>query len=404
MENIIVIGAGQAGAALCAKLRDLGYEGGLSLIGDEPEPPYQRPPLSKAYLLGEMEKERLYLRPAEFYGAQNIELITGQSAAQIDRGRKTVRLGDKELPYDALALTTGAQARGLPAALGGDLDGVFTLRSLADMDALAPKIRAGAKALIIGGGYIGLEAAAVAAKQGVQVTLIEREARILSRVAAPQTAEYFRALHRAHGVQICEGIGLTRLIAADGEVRGAELSDGREIAADFVIVGIGVIPGEALAQAAGLACDHGIKVDGQGRTSDPSIWAAGDCTVFAFGGAPTRLESVQNAIDQAEAVAANMLGAEIDYAPKPWFWSDQYDVKLQIAGLNRGYDQLVVRPGAREGSRSHWYFGKGQLLAVDAMNDPRAYMIGKRLIEAGRSPASAQIADPETDLKVLMAG
>jgi len=404
MENIVVIGAGQAGAALCARLRDLGYEGALSLIGDEPEPPYQRPPLSKAYLLGEMEKERLYLRPAEYYAEHNITLRSGVRVDGIDPRARIVRIGEESLPYDALVLTTGAQARVLPAAIGGDLAGVFTLRSLADMDALAPKIRAGARALIIGGGYIGLEAAAVAARQGVQVTLIEREERILSRVAAPETAAYFRDLHRAHGVEICEGVGLTRLIGKEGALNGAELSDGRTIEVDFVIAGIGVTARDALAADAGLEVDQGIKVDGLGRSSDPHIWAAGDCTVFSYRGVPTRLESVQNAIDQAEAVAASILGAQTPYMPKPWFWSDQYDVKLQIAGLNRGYDQVVVRPAAREGARSHWYFGAGQLLAVDAMNDPRAYMVGKRLIEADKSVDVAALADPARDLKDLLKG
>lgn len=401
MDNIVIIGAGQAGAALAAKLRELGYAGGLTLVGAEPEPPYQRPPLSKAYLMGEMEKERLYLRPRAFYDDQKIDLETGSEAAEIDRPAQVVQVAGRDLPYDALALTTGSRARGLPAAVGGDLQGVVTVRTLADADAMAPRFQEGARVLIVGGGYIGLEAAAVAAKQGLKVTLVEMADRILCRVAASQTADYFRALHVAHGVDLREGMGLDQLTGKDA-VSGAVLSDGTELEIDFAIIGIGIQPEDRLAAAAGLRTDDGILVDALGRTSDPAIWAAGDCTLFPFQGQPTRLGSVQNAIDQAEAVAANMLGADRAYDPKPWFWSDQYDVKLQIAGLNRGYDRVVVRPGVREGTVSHWYYGAGKLLAVDAMNDPRAYMVGKRLVDAGQSADPATVADPEADLKTLL--
>lgn len=403
MENIVVIGAGQAGAALCAKLRSLGYEGRLTLVGAEPEPPYQRPPLSKAYLLGEMEKARLYLRPESFYADHAIDLVTGAEITGIDRAARSVTAGERCLSYGALALTTGSRARRLPAAIGGDLAGVVTVRSLADVDAMAPRFTRGARVLIIGGGYIGLEAAAVAAKQGLKVTLVEMAARILQRVAAPETAAYFRALHRAHGVDLREGVGLVRLTGT-GEVSGALLSDGSEVGVDFVIAGIGIAPEEGLAAAAGLATENGIVVDEQGRTADPAIWAAGDCTVFPWREQATRLESVQNAIDQAEIVAANMLGAGVPYDPKPWFWSDQYDVKLQIAGLNRGFDRVVVRPGARDGAVSHWYYGGGHLLAVDAMNDPRAYMVGKRLVDAGKTADPDAVRDPATELKSLLTG
>lgn len=403
MQNIVVIGAGQAGAALTAKLRELGYAGTLTLVGSEPEPPYQRPPLSKAYLLGEMEKDRLYLRPREFYAEHQIDLLTGSEAVEIDRPAQVVQVAGRDLPYDALALTTGSRARGLPAAVGGDLDGVVTVRTLADVDAMAPRFRDGARVLIVGGGYIGLEAAAVAAKQGLEVTLVEMADRILCRVAASQTADYFRALHTAHGVDIREGVGLERLTGKSA-VTGAELSDGSMLEVDFVIVGIGILPEDRLAAAAGVETDSGILVNSFGQTSDPAIWAAGDCTLFPFRGQPTRLESVQNAIDQAEAVAANILGAETAYAPKPWFWSDQYDVKLQIAGLNRGYDRVVTRQGARDGTESHWYYRAEQLLAVDAMNDPRAYMVGKRLIDAGRTADPGAVADPGVELKTLLSG
>ncbi|MDU9003063.1 NAD(P)/FAD-dependent oxidoreductase [Sedimentitalea todarodis] len=401
MSHIIVIGAGQAGASLVAKLRNSGFDGDLTLIGAEPVPPYQRPPLSKAYLLGEMELERLFLRPESFYTDQNIALRKGKAVTAIDPAEKTVTVGDEVIRYDQLALTTGSEPRRLPAAIGGDLDGVHVVRTLSDVDAMSSAVTQGARALIVGGGYIGLEAAAVAAKRGVRVTLVEMAERILQRVAAPQTSDYFRALHTAHGVEIREGIGLDHLIGEEGKVTGAVLSDGSEIDLDFVIVGVGITPSTALAEMAGLTIDNGIAVDELGRTSDPAIWAAGDCASFPYAGGRLRLESVPNAIDQAECVAANILGAATPYVPKPWFWSDQYDVKLQIAGLNTGYDRVVTRTGDK-GAVSFWYFAGNTLLAVDAMTDPRGYMIGKRLIEAGKSPAPEAIADPGTDLKSLL--
>lgn len=401
MGHIVVIGAGQAGSSLVAKLRKDGHDGPITLIGEEPVPPYQRPPLSKAYLLGEMALERLYLRPESFYAEQEITLRLNARVSAIDPQARQIRLGSEVIAYDQLALTTGSVPRRLPAAIGGDLAGVFTVRSLADVDAIAPHVTAGARALIVGGGYIGLEAAAVATKRGVKVTLVEMAERILQRVAAPETSAYFRDLHRDHGVDIREGTGLTRLIGEDGRVCGAELADGTRLAVDFVIVGVGIEPATALAEAAGLAIENGIRTDAYGQCSVPGIWAAGDCASFPWQGAQLRLESVPNAIDMAEAVAANMLGAGQAYEPRPWFWSDQYDVKLQIAGLNSGYDRIVSRRGAGA-TASFWYYRGGQLLAVDAMNDPRAYMVGKRLIESGKTADPALIGDPETDLKPLM--
>ncbi|ARE40836.1 Ferredoxin reductase [Rhodovulum sp. P5] len=402
MSHIVIVGAGQAGAALAAKLRGLEFTGQITLIGEERVPPYQRPPLSKKYLLGEMELERLFLRPPDFYAENGIDLRLSDTAIAIDRADKTVIAGGHAIAYDQLALTTGAVPRRLPADIGGTLSGIHVVRTLADVDAMAPAFVAGARVLIVGGGYIGLEAAAVAASRGLAVTLIEAAPRILQRVACAETAAWFRDLHRARGVDLREGTVLTRLIG-ETRVTGAEMSDGTALNVDFVIAGIGVSPATELAQAAGLAVEDGITVDAFGRTSDPAIWAAGDCASLPYRGRHLRLESVQNAIDQAEAVAANMLGAETPYVPKPWFWSDQYDVKLQIAGLNIGYDHVVARPGDREGSLSHWYFRGAELLAVDAMNDPRAYMTAKRLIEAGRSPDAAAVADAGVDLKTLMA-
>ena len=409
MAGIVVVGAGQAGAALVAKLRALGFEGPLTLIGEEPVPPYQRPPLSKKYLTGEMALERLFLRPASFYAEKDIALRVSTRVTGIDRAGKAVLIGDERIPYAQLALTTGAVPRRLPAEIGGELDGVHVVRGLADADAIAPEIEPGRRLLVVGGGYIGLEAAAVATTRGMEVTLIEAAPRLLARVACAETAAWFRALHKGRGVRIHEGVALAHLTGAAGRVVGAELADGRRIACDAVIAGIGIDPDIRLAAAAGLALDNGIAVDAEGRTSDPAIWAAGDCASFPHAGPHSsphaggrlRLESVQNAIDQAETVAANMLGAGQPYAPVPWFWSDQYDVKLQIAGLGAGHDRIVVRDEA-SGGRSHWYFAGPHLLAVDAMNVPRAYMVGKRLLEAGRSPDPAALDDPGTDLRALL--
>ena len=401
MSHIVVIGAGQAGSSLVAKLRNSGFEGEITLIGAEIAPPYQRPPLSKAYLLGDMALERLYLRPESFYAENDITLRLGTHVDAIDPANRQVVIGDERISYDQLALTTGSVPRSLPAAIGGTLSGVHVVRTLEDVDQMATEFSQGRRVLIIGGGYIGLEAAAVAAKKGLHVTLVEMADRILQRVAAPETSNYFRALHTAHGVDIREGVGLDRL-TGDGHVTGAILSDGTTLEVDFAIVGVGIAPGTALAEAAGLEIDNGIKTDAHGRTSDPAIWAAGDCASFPYRGTRIRLESVPNAIDQAEVVARNMMGENINYVATPWFWSDQYDVKLQIAGLNTGYDNVVTRRGDKEDSMSFWYYQGDTLLAVDAMNDPRAYMIGKRLIEGGKSPDKAIIADADADLKPLL--
>lgn len=399
MSGIIVIGAGQAGSSLVVKLRALGCAGDITLIGGEPVPPYQRPPLSKKYMLGEMDVERLFLRPEAFYADQNITLRLGVQVTAIDRAAKTVTLDTGEvLDYDQLALTTGSDAIQLPTSIGGNLDGVYTVRTLADANAMAPDFVKGKRALIVGGGYIGLEAAAVAATRGVNVVLVEMADRILQRVAAPETSDYFRTLHTTRGVDIREGVGLALLNGTDGRVTSATLTDGTELEIDFAVVGVGIRPSIVL--AAGLEIENGIKVDGHGRTSDPSIFAAGDCTSFPYKGGRIRLESVPNAIEQAEATAAAMLGGDAEYLAKPWFWSDQYDVKLQIAGLNTGYDRVISRKS--DNATSFWYFKGDQLLAVDAMNDPRAYMVGKRLIEAGKSPDPAAVADPSINLKTLL--
>jgi 3-phenylpropionate/trans-cinnamate dioxygenase ferredoxin reductase subunit len=403
MTHVVVIGAGQAGLALVARLRADGFEGQITLVGAEPHPPYQRPPLSKDYLLGESPRERLFLRPESFYAEHGIDLRLGAEVASIDTGRQVVGLvTGGEIPYDELVLTTGSSPRRLPAAIGGDLEGVLVMRDIRDADRLAPELVPGRHVLVVGGGYIGLEAAAVCAKRGLRVTLIEMAPRILQRVASPETSDYFRALHGAMGVAIREGVGLERLLGEAGHVRGAVLSTGEEIAVDLVLVGVGIVPNTKLAESAGIEVENGIRTDALGRTSAPHVWAAGDCASFPHGDGHIRLESVGNAIDQAETVARNIMGAEQPYVAAPWFWSDQYDTKLQIAGLNTGYDRVFVRQVGD--GLSHWYYCGDRLVAVDAMNDSRAYMVGKRLIEAGRSPAPERVIDPDTDLKLLLKG
>ncbi|WP_435139599.1 NAD(P)/FAD-dependent oxidoreductase [Pseudopelagicola sp. nBUS_19] len=400
MAHVVVIGAGQAGLSCVAKLRNLGFDGQVTLIGEENVPPYQRPPLSKKYLLGEMDIERLYLRPTRFFGDHDIDLRLGEAVVLINRADKTLQTTTQSLDYDHLVFATGSVPRRLPAAIGGTLDAVHNIRDLKDVDKMAPEFIAGRRVLIVGGGYIGLEAAAVAASKGLKVTLVEMADRILQRVAASQTSDYFRDLHRTHGVTLLEGVGLDRLTGT-GRVSGALLSDGSVLELDFVITGVGISPATALAEGAGLDIENGIRTSAHGRTSDPYIWAAGDCASFPFRGDRIRLESVPNAIDQAECVAENIMGAEKPYIARPWFWSDQYDIKLQIAGLNNGFDRVVTRANDAV-SKSFWYFKGMELLAVDAANAPRDYMVGKRLIDGGKSPDPEALANLEINIKDLM--
>ncbi|WP_276119018.1 NAD(P)/FAD-dependent oxidoreductase [Pararhizobium qamdonense] len=401
--RLVVVGGGQAAFALVAKLRALKDERPITIVAAEASHPYQRPPLSKKYLLREMDLDRLLYRPESWYAEHNIDIHLSTSVTAIDRLAKTVTLSDSStLDYDVLALATGSTPRKLPASLGGDLEGVFVVRDFTDADRLAGEMQPGKHALIIGGGYIGLEAAAVARSSGLDVTVIEMADRILQRVASVATSYLVKDIHTSRGVDIREGTGLVRLVGTDGRVTSAELTDGSTIPVDLVIVGIGVTANDALAQAAGLDVANGIIVDGFGRTSDPSIHAMGDCAVLPWKDMRIRLESVQNAVDQAEAVAALLAGGEAPYDPKPWFWSDQYDVKLQIAGFGHGHDETVVRKGQREGSVSVWYFTAGNLVAVDALNDAKAYVTGKKLLDLGLTPDRARLEDPQTDLKTLL--
>lgn len=391
-DSIVIIGAGQAAAAFAGKLRALGSDRPVTIVGEEPVLPYQRPPLSKKYLVGEATFDRLLLKPAAWYEANAVSVLTGRKAVAIDRTRRIVRLGGgEEIPYTTLVLATGATPRRLPAVIGGDLRGVFTLRDKADADALMADFQPGRRLVVIGGGYIGLETAAVARMRGLDVTVVELADRILKRVAAARTADLFRELHRDHGVEILENTAIVRLVGADDRLTGVELNDGRTISADLVVVGIGVAPSTGLAEAAGLAVDDGVLVDQFARTSDPDVLAVGDCARFPYDDGLIRLESVQNAFDQGEAAAAALVGEGGAYMPQPWFWSDQYDAKLQIAGLHHGYDDTLATDGPRPGSHAVWYFAEGRMIAVDALNFPAAFVTAKKLLEAGKHVSRADI-------------
>jgi 3-phenylpropionate/trans-cinnamate dioxygenase ferredoxin reductase subunit len=399
---VVIIGAGQAAASFISRHAALGNEQPVVLIGEESHPPYQRPPLSKKYLLGQLERERLFIRPLEWYAQQNVELRFDTRVDSIEpAGKRVITAAGDSIEYDRLLLCTGSSARQLPVELGGSLGGVFTLRSIADIDRISPQFQAGRKLLIVGGGYIGLEAAAVGRQLGLEVTLIEMADRILQRVAAAATSDYFRDLHTMHGVDLYESARMQRLTGVDGQVSGVEMESGEIIDVDLVLVGIGGSPNTDLAEAAGLDCDNGIRVNETCQTSDPDVFAAGDCCSFTRNGQRIRLESVQNAADQGDLVARVLAGEAVTYTALPWFWSDQYDCKLQIVGLNHGHNQTVIRPGANKSSLSVWYYRDQQLLAIDAMNEPKSYAFGRKIIETGKNPPPAVVADPTTDLKAL---
>lgn len=406
-KPIVIVGAGQAAASFVSRHKALGKKGignnePLILIGEEPVPPYQRPPLSKAYMSGDLERERLFIRPAEWYLEQSITTHYNTRVDSIDPQLKQLKASDGQtIDYGKLVLCTGSSPLSLPASIGGDLAGVLTLRNIADVEAMAPELVSGRKLLIVGGGYIGLEAAAVARKFGLEVTVVEMAERILQRVAASQTSDFFRALHHQHDVDVRESTQLLQLTESNGRVNGAELANGERLEADLVLVGIGGRPNIELAEQAGLDCENGIAVNQTCQTSNPDIFSAGDCASFIRNGRRTRLESVQNAADQGDLIARVIAGEAVRYDPLPWFWSDQYDCKLQIAGLNVGYTKTVIRPGSKPGGQSVWYYAEDKLLAVDAMNDAMAYALGRKMIGADLHPSPEQIADPDVDLKAL---
>lgn len=396
--RIVIVGAGQAGASCAERLRKQGFGGRILLIGEEAHLPYQRPPLSKKYLSGDWPMERLLLRPETFWQEQKVELKLGQPVTGIAPEDRVLQVGGETIRWDRLLLATGTRPRllpGVPAAMAG----VHVMRGIDDVARMAPEFRPGARLVVIGGGYVGLETAAVAVLAGLEVTVVEAAPRILARVACAETAGFFRDLHRSHDVTLIEGQAVKGL-SGEGRVTGVQL-DGEEIPADLVLAGIGVLPETRLAEQAGIACDDGILVDARGRTSFPGVWAAGDCARFDLEGISTRLENVQNAIDQAETVADDMLGMGADYAPVPWFWSDQYDVKLQIAGLGTGHDRLI--PVVQGKGRSHWYFRAGELIAVDAINDAKAFMTAKRLLASKARIDPDLLTGPDFEPRQLLA-
>ncbi len=401
-ERAVIIGAGQAGAQAAASLRQAGFAGAIVILGEEPVAPYQRPPLSKAYLQGELEPDRLLLRPAAFYEKQKIDLRLGVRVEAIDRAAQIVETAGETFPYDRLLIATGAPPRRLDCP-GADLPGVHYLRSIADSDRLRPVLAGGGRLVIVGAGYIGLEVAASARKAGIDVTIIEMAGRVLARVAGKEISAFFEKIHRAAGVDLRLGAALSSF-AGRGRVEAAVLKSGAKIPCSAVLVGIGAAPATALAEAAGLTVGNGVWTDEHARTSDPAIFAAGDCSSHPspIYGRRMRLESAPNAIEQAKVAGTNMAGGAAAYDAVPWFWSDQYDVKLQTVGVSDGADRTVIRgdPGRR--NFSVWSLKAGKLLSVDAVNDPAAFALARRLIAAGALPDPKKLADPATALKSLL--
>jgi 3-phenylpropionate/trans-cinnamate dioxygenase ferredoxin reductase subunit len=404
---ILIVGAGQAGVQIAESLRQEGYEHELLLIGNEPHPPYQRPPLSKKWLLEPGAHAALSLRGAESLRRRRIELRLDTHVSAIDRAASQLQLADGErLAYSKLALATGALARALPLP-GAALEQVLSLRSIADSAAISAALRrcaaAGRPVVVIGGGFIGLEVAASARKLGADVTVLEGLPRLMSRVTAPIVSEAFERLHRTHGVDLVFGAQVAALVGSAGAVEAVRTADGREYAAGCVVVGIGVVPDDRLAVAAGLACERGIIVDDCARSSDASIVAAGDCTARRLAdGRLLRLESVQNAVEQAKSAASALMGRERPFRAAPWFWSDQYDIKLQMVGLSHGYDQVVTRGDLMKPAFSAFYFQARRLIAVDSLNRIQDHMQSKRLLDHGLSPTPEQAADPLFELQSLL--
>jgi len=400
VNKIVIIGAGQAAAQAVATLRAESYSGDLTLIGDEPYPPYQRPPLSKAYLSGDFARDRLLLRPEAFYVESQCTLLLGRHASKIDRIAKVVHVADgSELPYDRLLLTTGARVRTLPLR-GAGLEGVHYLRGIADVDALRPRLAPGSRLAVVGGGYIGLEVAAVAVKRGVDVTVIEAADRVMIRAVTPPMSAFYERAHRSAGVKFLLN-ATAQAFEGSSAVTGVVTNAGT-VPADVALVGVGVVPNQEIARDAGLACDNGIVVDEFAVTSDPDIFAAGDCTNHpAFAGGRVRLESVQNAIDQAKHAALGMVGRPSAYSEVPWFWSDQYDLKLQIAGLARPDDVVVMRGDPATRKFAAFHLRDGILAAVEAVNAAPEYIVGRRLIAARARVAPERLADPAIPARSL---
>ena len=404
--HVVIVGAGHAGGSAAALLRQYGWAGRITLIGAEPVPPYQRPPLSKTWLNGGATFADLALRPDAFYAANDITLRLGTTVTAIDRVARTVRLQDGEsVPYDHLILATGARNRALPAP-GADLPGVLDLRSVADGDRLRAALSPGARLVVIGGGYIGLEVAASARAVGASVSVVEREARVLARVASVPLSEFFAATHAARGVRILCGAMVEAIEPAAGRVGGVRLSDGTRLDADTVLVGIGAVAEDALARSAGLACDGGVLVDASARTDDPAIFAIGDCTCRPLPpyDRRMRLESVPNALEQAKQAAAAITGRKGPVPEVPWFWSDQYDIRLQIAGLLLDVAETALRGDPASGSFALFHLAAdGTLRAVEAVNAPAEFMAGKLLIGRRKKLVASALRDMSRSMQELAA-
>jgi 3-phenylpropionate/trans-cinnamate dioxygenase ferredoxin reductase component len=402
-EQIVIAGAGQAAVQTVDTLRRKGFTGKLTLVGDEPWLPYQRPPLSKKYLAGSVQRERLLIRPAQFYAAHQVTTHLGRRVTDIARRTRHVRLDDGlALPYDALLLATGSRPRRLPAP-GAELAGVHTLRTIADVDRIRAEAAAGKRLVIIGGGYIGLEVAATARELGMEVTVLEMAERVMARVTCAAVSAFYEAEHARAGVRIhCNA--RVRALHGDprtGRVRGVLTEAGGEHPADLVLIGVGVAPADELARAAGLECENGVVTDAYCRTSDEGIWAAGDCASHLNRqyGRHLRLESVDNAFEQGTTVALNMLGTPTLHDKVPWFWSDQFDLKLIIVGVSHGYDTVVMRGAPATRSFSACYLRGGELVAIDSINAPKDQMAARKLIAAHARPDLAKLADPAVALK-----
>lgn len=402
--GVVIVGAGQAGYQTAESLRQEGYAAPITLIGAEPHAPYQRPPLSKAYLLGETDRHRLKFRAEHYYADHAIDLRVSTEATAIDRERRRVVLADgTNLPYAHLVLATGARPRSLPVP-GAELEGVFALKTLDDTDRIDRRLGSAESVVVVGAGFIGLELAAVARKLGKVVTVLEAAPRVMGRVVTPELSDFFARVHRDQGVEIVTGAQVEAFLGEAGAVCAVACADGARHEADLVVVGIGVTPEVALAEGCGLPCDDGILVNAQGRTADPRVFAAGDCTRYdhPFAGKPIRLESVQNAADQGRCVAAAIAGRARLYDTVPWFWSDQYDLKLQMVGLQEGCDETVLRGDMADRKFSLFHFRAGALRAVDSVNRPADHIQGRKLLAAGISPTAEQAADAGFKLKDLL--
>ena len=402
--TLVVVGASYAGAQVAAAARQSGFAGKIQLLGDEADLPYQRPPLSKAYLTGGAAEASLPLRSEVYYREQNIEVLPGVRVTAIDRAARQVTCADgRRYGYDWLALATGARPRPLPLP-GATLEGVLELRTLADARKLKARLADAQRVIVVGGGFIGLEAASAAATLGKQVMVLEAAPRLLARACTQGISDYVAQLHKRNGVDIVTGAQVVSILGQNGRVRGVALAGGAERAADLVLVGIGVLPNVELAQAAGLDCSDGIVVDRFARTSDPRIVAAGDCTRFPspWAASPVRLESVQNANDQARTAAATVCGREVPHESVPWFWSDQYDMRLQMAGLPAGFDAQAVRGAVEEGKFSIFYLRGGRIAGADSVSRAGDHMMARKLIAAGATATVEQLRDPAFDLKALL--